>query len=207
MGLSVISPVAGALICVLSLTILPWQSAPTLLFPQVWQVAFGQSSAHTAADYYVFVVAYPMALFGILLGFAATLESAALRWTTFALSALLLCGGGLLMGSSVLLSTATNQNPGTAGTDTPVQTAVLVGSVLLALSVATCVIALVRGMVGRILCGALLIAYAALHLTMVVSLYASSAATPLPFAFTASLGYLLLAAGAFLGPTYERKSG
>lgn len=192
--LTIIAPVVGVLVSVLSVTVLPWQTGDrgTLLLPQVWQLAVTQPQP-TAADYYLFAAAYPIALSAILLGFTAFLDSVALRWTTFGLAVVGLCSGGVLMGSASLVSVATTPGIGN-------QTAVQTGAVLLALCVTTAVVALVRGPVGRLLISGLLGLYAVLHVGMVTAYAFGTPGFTLPFAYTAAVGYLLLGLGALLAP-------
>jgi hypothetical protein len=197
---SVVLPIAGALLVILCLLLLPWGHGGNkwVLLPEI--TANIPSGARGIGAWYVSGWCYPLAFFAILYAFAANLDSPTFRWLHFGFMV------PIPLGLFALIALASSQhahniNGDDLGRRSINGEAIIVAVGLLALAVAFFALAFAKRLVIRVIGGMMMLGYLLIHTVAVADLL-SRKAHLLPFAFAATLGYLLCAVGAFIGPRY-----
>lgn len=196
---SVTLPIFGALLVILCLLALPWVHAGDkwILLPQITSDIRGGTGI---GAWYVSGWCYPLAFFAILYAFAANLDSPTFRWLHFGFMVpvpLFLIAMIALIGSQHSYSVTGKD----LGKNSINGEAIVVTLGLLALAAVFFALAFAKRIVVRVIGGLMMIGYLLIHTAAVADLI-SKKADLLPFAFAATLGYLLCAIGAFLGPRY-----
>jgi hypothetical protein len=195
-------PIVGSALIAACLVILPWVHVEAtddwLVLPQIIDRLDGKGEGFGLS--YISFVSYPMAFFGILYAFAANLDSVVMRWVHFAFVAMI----GFSVVSLALvasLSHSTNaygEDLGSSGVNARAVFAIVVAVLVTAFFLG---LALVRGLAIRVIGGLMLIGYMMVHTVALFDLLDKKVEL-LPFAFVATIGYLLCAIGAFVGPRY-----
>lgn len=182
----------GALVLLVSATLLPWVdgelSLPGLLdrVTDLPSMSFG--------DWYVAVAGYPLVFLGILLSFAAVLESVAMKVIWVGLTVLGLGYVAFRYGIGPLTGLV-----GDSGGFSLAETAVAAGA-LAAIVVVLFVLKSAVGMFRRI-AGLILLGLSAVHITAIVDLVGDNGFGELSAgAYGPALGYLLAGAAAFVSP-------
>ena len=202
-GIGLLLSVLGAIVQIVSFTLLPWVAATggsgsTAKLYDLWKALSNRDNggAHTFGDWYVVLFSYPTVILGILLAFAAVLESVAAKvlWAVLALAGLAFLvvryGVGPLAGifgskSAMHFSTV----------EIVVAVVALVAIVLIAFTLKTAI-----AMFRRI-AGVILIVLSGVHLWAMTDLVKGTNIAELDFgAYGPSLGYLLIGVGALIGP-------
>ncbi|CRK55121.1 hypothetical protein [Alloactinosynnema sp. L-07] len=192
-GLGLILTLVGSLVQILCLTVLPWVSAgndPRSLF-DLWDQL--SKSANGFGDWYVVIFSYPLMILGILLAFAAVLESVAMKvvW-----AGLMLLGLGYLLlryGFGPLTGSFGEHD---FGTKEIVLAGVAVAAVVLVVFVLKTAVTMFRRVAGLVL-----IALSGVHIYAVMDLVKAADLSELNIgAFGPSLGYLLIGVAALIGP-------
>ena len=172
-------------------------SALQLLY-YIWHVLSDRSTggAHSFGDWYVVLFSYPMVVLGVLMAFAAVLESVAAKvlWGVLALAGLAFLvvryGVGPLTGLF---------GAGSAMHFSPVEVVVAVVA-LVAIVVIAFTLKTAMGMFRRI-AGVILIVLSGVHLWAVVDLVQASSLAEVDLGgYGPSVGYLLIGVGALIGP-------
>jgi hypothetical protein len=197
---SVTLPIVGALLVILCLLLLPWVHAGDkwFLLPQITSNMRGGATGIGA--WYVSGWCYPLAFFAILYAFAANLDSPTFRWLHFGFMVpvpLFLFGMILIIGNQHSYSVTGKD----LGRNSINGEAIVVAFGLLALAAVFFALAFAKRIVIRVIGGLMMLGYLLIHTAAVIDLL-SKKVDLLPFAFAASLGYLLCAVGAFIGPRY-----
>ena len=198
---SVILPIIGSSLVVLCLLALPWVHAGDkwYVLPQITSKV--SSSAGGFGAWYISGWCYPFAFFAILYAFAANLDSPVMRWLHFGL----MVPVPMLMIILIVLiggQHAHNVHGDDLGRSGVNPEAIMVTVLLLAgLAGAFFALAFAKGIAGRIIGGLMMLGYLLIHTVALTDLL-SKKADLLPFAFLATIGYLLCALGAFIGPRY-----
>ena len=192
----------GAVVQIVSFTVLPWVAASgghgTASLYDLWHALSDGSGggAHSFGDWYVVLFSYPLVVLGILLAFAAVLESVAAKvlWGVLALAGLAFLvvryGLGPLTGmfggkSAMHFSTM----------EIVVAVVALIAIVVIAFTLKTAI-----GMFRRI-AGVILIVLSGVHLWAVMDLVKASNLAELDLGgYGPSVGYLLIGVGALIGP-------
>jgi hypothetical protein len=193
---SVALTIVGVVLIAACLLVLPWAefNSEYFLLPELTDNA-NDANGSSFGSSYVAGWCYPMAFFASLYAFGASLDSKAWRWVHFGFGAvivLLLLAG---MGTYLLGSTGTRNQNSAAVT-------IIVFVVITVIYVAAHLgLALLRGVGVRVVGGLLMLLYGTLHTAALIDLI-DDGADLLPFAFVATIGYLLCAVGAFIGPKY-----
>jgi len=201
LGLGLVLAVLGTLVHVLSVTVLPWMSQG------IGSVGDGQSlsgiwrnlvdgQAHGFGDWYVLLFSYPLVALGILLSFAAVLESVAMKvvW-----AGLMLLGLGYLLlryGLGPLTGLFGNSQPMRFTTIDIAMAAVAVAAAVIVALALKMAVSTFRRLAGLILFG-----LAVVHTTAITNLDQTAALSDLNIgAFGPSVGYLLIGIAALVGP-------
>ena len=192
LGPGLVLAILGALVLLVSMTVLPWadggQSLATL-WDQVRDLpsmGFG--------DWYVLVAGAPLAVLGILLSFAAVLESVAMKVIWVALTVLGLGYVAFRYGIGPLTGVV-----GDTGGFSLVETAVAAGA-LVAIVVVLFVLKSAVGMFRRI-AGLILLGLSGVHISALVDLVGANDLSALSAgAYGPAVGYLLAGAAAFVTP-------
>jgi hypothetical protein len=188
---SVTLPIIGALLVILCLLLLPWVHAGDkwILLPQI--TSHMPSGATGIGAWYVSGWCYPLAFFAILYAFAANLDSPVFRWLHF-----------VFIVPVVLFIVAAWVFVGTKHTSGSVSDGkVAFTGAVVVLAVVFFALAFAKRIVIRVIGGLMMLGYLLIHTAAVADLI-SKKADLLPFAFAATVGYLLCAVGAFVGPRY-----
>lgn len=192
LGVGLVLAVLGALVLLVSSTLLPWVdgelSLPALLdkVTDIQSMSFG--------DWYVAIAGYPLVFLGILLSFAAVLESVAMKVIWVALTVLGLGYVAFRYGIGPLTGLV-----GESGGFSLGETAVAAGA-LVAIVVVLFVLKSAVGMFRRI-AGLVLLGLSAVHITAIVDLVGANGFGELSAgAYGPALGYLLAGAAAFASP-------
>jgi hypothetical protein len=203
-GTGLLLSVLGAVVQIVSFTLLPWVMATngndkTVKLYDIYKALTDRSAggAHTFGDWYVVLFSYPTMILGILLAFAAVLESVAAKvlWAALALAGLAFLviryGVGPLAGifgskSAMHFSTV----------EIVVAVVALAAIILIAFTLKTAI-----AMFRRI-AGVILIVLSGVHLWAVTDLVKGAGnLADLDFgAYGPSVGYLLIGIGALIGP-------
>ncbi|HVK25870.1 MAG TPA: hypothetical protein VM677_31315, partial [Actinokineospora sp.] len=193
-GIGLILTLVGSLVQILCLTVLPWASAgndPRSLFTLWDQLSKGEIDSF--GDLYVVFLSYPLIILGILLAFAAVLESVAMKvvW-----GGLMLIGLGYLLlryGFGPLTGTFGEHSLGTK--EIAIAVAALAAVVLVVFVLKTAVT------MFRRVAGLILISMSGVHIYGVMDLVKAVDLSKLDIgAFGPSLGYLLIGVAALIGP-------
>jgi hypothetical protein len=184
-------------VSILSLTVLPWVAAggSTQSLYELWDKV-SSGGAHSFSDWYVILFSYPLPILGILLAFAAVLESVAMKivW-----AGLMLLGVGYL-----LLRYGLGPVTGVFGADTAagfgtgeiVVAVVAVAAVVLVVFTLKTAVSMFRRVAGLVLMG-----LSGVHIFAVMDLVKAADISDLDLgAFGPSLGYLLIGVAALVGP-------
>ncbi|MGQ0838586.1 hypothetical protein [Actinokineospora sp.] len=192
-GLGLLLAILGALVQVASLTVLPWLTATggdTESLIGLWR-RLSDGGATSFGDWYVLIGSYPLVILGILLSFAAVLESVAMKvvW-----AGLMFLGLGYLV-----LRYGLGPLTGAFGVDKGFDTTELVVAVA-AVAVAVLMIFVLKTAVTmfRRVAALILLAFGGLHLSAVMDL-ADGAGVSLG-AYGPAVGYLLTGVAALVGP-------
>lgn len=196
LGLGLVLAVLGTLVHVLSVTVLPWvNQSDGQSLSGIWRnLVDGQ--ARGFGDWYVLLFSYPLVALGILLAFAAVLESVAMKvvW-----AGLMLLGLGYL-----LLRYGLGPLTGLFGSSQPMQfTAIDIAMAAVALAAAVIVAFALKMAVStfRRLAGLILIGLAVVHIAAITNLDQATDISNLSIgAFGPSVGYLLIGIAALVGP-------
>ncbi|TDP91064.1 hypothetical protein [Labedaea rhizosphaerae] len=202
-GIGLLLSVLGAIVQIVSFTLLPWIAATggtggTAKLYDLWKALSNRDTggAKTFGDWYVVLFSYPTVILGILLAFAAVLESVAAKvlWAALALAGLVFLvvryGVGPLAGifgskSAMHFSTV----------EIVVAVVALAAIVLIAFTLKTAI-----AMFRRI-AGVILIVLSGVHLWAMTDLVKDTNVAELDFgAYGPSVGYLLIGIGALIGP-------
>lgn len=197
-GLGLVLAVLGTLVHLLSVTVLPWMSQAAgsgQSLSEIWRNLM-DSQARGFGDWYVLLFSYPLVLLGILLAFAAVLESVAMKvvW-----AGLMLLGLGYLLvryGLGPLTGLFGHSEPMRfTTTDIVMATVGLAAAVIVAFALKMAV-STFRRVAGLILLG-----LAGVHITAIMDLDQVANVGDLNIgAFGPSLGYLLIGVAALIGP-------
>ena len=200
-GLGLLLMLAGVVLQVLCLTVLPWVrfggngvSADAL--PEIWRLAT-DPGAQGFGGWYLLLLSYPLAVLSIVLALASVLESVASK---------VLWGGLALVGLGVLavkygfgpfadLVSSDSGGPRFSTLEMVVATVALVALVV--------VIFVLRMAVStfRRIAGLILLGLAGVHITAMWDLVRQSGVDQLGLgAYGSALGYVLVAIAAFVGP-------
>lgn len=195
LGAGLVLAIVGALVLLVSVTVLPWVSGGggDLSLAGIWQrVTDGEAAGF--GDWYVAILSYPLVFLGVLLSFAAVLESVAMKVIWVALTVLGLGYVALRYG----IGPATGLF-GEASGFSPFEIALAAVS-LVALVVVVFVLKSAVGMFRRI-AGLILLGLSGVHIGAVVDLVGANGFTELSAgAYGPALGYLITGAAAFVGP-------
>ncbi|MBC6447920.1 hypothetical protein [Actinokineospora xionganensis] len=193
-GVGLILTLLGTAVQLLCLTVLPWISQgndPRSLF-ELWE-ALSNGGANSFGDWYVLLFTYPLMILGVLLSFAAVLESVAMKvvW-----AGLMLLGMGYLLlryGLGPLTGSFGEQKFGTMEI---VVALVAVAGVVLVVFVLKTAVSMFRRVAGLVLIG-----LSGVHVFAVMDLQKASDLSDLSVgAFGPTLGYLLVGVAALIGP-------
>jgi len=192
--------IAGAVLVLLCLLLLPWAhtGGQWFLLPKI--TAHLPKGGTGIGYWYISGWCYPLAFFAILYAFAANLDSPTFRWLHFGFMVpvpLFLFAMILLIGGQHSYSVTGKD----LGRNSINGEAIVVAFGLLALAAVFFALAFARRVVIRVIGGLMMLGYLLIHTVAVVDLLGKKVDL-LPFAFAATLGYLLCALGAFLGPRY-----
>ncbi|WP_436494972.1 hypothetical protein [Actinokineospora sp. HUAS TT18] len=193
-GVGLIMTIVGSLVQILCLTVLPWASAgndPRSLF-ELWDT-LSKGGVNSFGDLYVVFLSYPLIILGILLAFAAVLESVAMK---------VVWGGLMLIGLGyLLLRFGFGPLTGTFGeNDFGTREIVLAVAALAAVVLVVFVLKSAVTMFRRI-AGLILIALSGVHIYGVMDLVKGIDLSDLSVgAFGPSVGYLLIGVAALIGP-------
>lgn len=197
-GLGLLLTLAGLVVQLLSLTLLPWveyraNGGSSASVVDIWQAA-ADHGAHGFGGWYVLLFSYPLAILGVLLALAVVFDSVAMKviWAGLALLGLgilvLRYGFGPL---SELFGTE-------GGPDITTQE---LTTLVIALAAAILVIFVLKMAVSmfRRVAVLILLGLAGVHIAAVVDLVKESGTAELTFgAYGPALGYLLTAAAAMI---------
>jgi hypothetical protein len=190
-GLGLILTLAGLVIQVLSLFVLPWVTvAGSPSMPELRDAAIDLGT-HGFGAWYLVLFSYPLAALSIVLALAAVLDSVALKvvWACLALAGV----GALVLGNGLLPLFDTGKN----------FTTQKVTTVIIALAAAAVVIFVLKSALSmfRRIAGLILIVFAGVHVAALVDLAKGSGLDELSFgAYGPALGYVLTAIAAFTAP-------
>lgn len=200
-GAGLLLTLAGLVVQVLSLVVLPWVhvagvGASSASMPEIWR-AFTENGAQGFGGWYVALFSYPLAALGIVLALATVLQSVAAKaiW-----AGLTLIGLGVLVlknGLGPFASVAFGDGE-TLEFTTPQIIIAIVG-----LAAVVIVIFMLRMAVSmfRRVAGLILLSLAGVHTAAVVDLVKTTGYAELSVgAFGPALGYVLVAVAAFVGP-------
>jgi hypothetical protein len=189
--------VLGTLVHLVSVTVLPWVNQATggQSLTGIWRDLV-DSQARGFGDWYVLLFSYPLVVLGILLAFAAVLESAAMK---------VVWGGLMLLGLGyLLLRYGVGPLTGLFGSSEPMQfttTDIVMAAVALAAAVIVAFVLKMAASTFRRVAGLILIGLAGLHITAIMDLDQVADVSELNVgAFGPSLGYLLIGVAALIGP-------
>lgn len=201
LGPGLVLVVLGTLVHVLSVTVLPWVSR------SIGSASDGQSlsgiwsnlidgQAHGFGDWYVLLFSYPLVALGILLAFAAVLESVAMK---------VVWAGLMLLGLSyLLLRYGLGPLTGLFGNSPPMQfttTDIALAAVALAAAVIVAFALKMAVSTFRRLAGLILFGLAVVHTAAITNLDQTADLSNLSIgAFGPSVGYLLIGVAALVGP-------
>lgn len=193
-GVGLILTLLGSAVQLLCLTVLPWASQgndPRSLF-ELWET-LSNGGANSFGDWYVVLFTYPLMILGVLLSFAAVLESVAMKvvW-----AGLMLLGMGYLLlryGFGPLTGSFGEHEFGTMEI---VVALVAVAGVVLVVFVLKTAVSMFRRVAGLVLIG-----LSGVHVFAVMDLQKASELSDLSVgAFGPTLGYLLVGVAALIGP-------
>ncbi|WP_139190973.1 hypothetical protein [Actinokineospora iranica] len=197
-GLGLVLATVGSLIQLLSLTVLPWAAraaSDDVSLPTLWK-SLTDGDSQGFGDWYVVLFSYPLIALGVVLAFAAVLESVAMK---------VVWGGLMLLGLGYLvLRYGLGPLTGLFGSPEPMSftTAeiILAAGALIAVVLVALALKLAVSTFRRV-AGVILLALSGIHLTAVMDLVDATAFSDLSIgAFTPSVGYLLTGAAALIGP-------
>jgi hypothetical protein len=194
-GLGLILTLVGAVVQILSLTVLPFvkfdaNQPLSMSVPDLWKAAT-EFGTHGFGAWYLVLFSYPLAALGILLALATVLDSVALK---------VIWGGLAVVGLGYLvlrygLGPFVFESGGTRFTRQEITTAVIAAA---ALVVVIFVLKTALSMFRRV-AGLILLGLAGLHVAAVLDLVKGPA--ELGFgAIGPAVGYVLVAVAAFIGP-------
>lgn len=199
-GIGLVLALIGTAVQLLSLTVLPWITLTSGGSSQSLLTTYRNltdGGAHGFGDWYVVVFSYPLAILGVLLAFAAVLESVAMK---------VVWGGLVLIGLGFLLlrygfGPLTGTFGGKSGAmEFSTVDIVLALVALVAVVVVIFALKMAVSMFRRI-AGVILIVLSGVHLAAVMDLVNASDLSELSVgAFGPSVGYLLIGIAALIGP-------
>jgi hypothetical protein len=185
--------VLGALVLLVSVTLLPWVDGE-LSLATLWDRVRDIPSMGFG-DWYVAIAGYPLVALGILLSFAAVLESATMKVIWVVLTVLGLGYIAFQYGIGPLTGLV-----GDSGGFSLAETMVAAGA-LAGIAVVLLVLRSAIGMFRRI-AGLILLGLSGVHISAIVDLVGANGFGELSSgAYGPALGYLLAGAAAFTGPT------
>ncbi|SDI72748.1 hypothetical protein SAMN05192558_11786 [Actinokineospora alba] len=193
-GIGLILTLLGSAVQLLCLTVLPWASQgndPRSLF-DLWET-LSNGGANSFGDWYVLLFTYPLMILGVLLSFAAVLESVAMKvvW-----AGLMLLGMGYLLLRYGLGPLTGSFGEHEFGTMEIVVALVAVAGVVLVVFVLKTAVSMFRRVAGLVLIG-----LSGVHVFAVMDLQKASDLSDLSVgAFGPTLGYLLVGVAALIGP-------
>lgn len=193
-GVGLILTLLGSAVQLLCLTVLPWASQgndPRSLF-DLWET-LSNGGANSFGDWYVVLFTYPLMILGVLLSFAAVLESVAMKvvW-----AGLMLLGMGYLLLRYGLGPLTGSFGEHDFGTMEIVVALVAVAGVVLVVFVLKTAVSMFRRVAGLVLIG-----LSGVHVFAVMDLQKASELSDLSVgAFGPTLGYLLVGVAALIGP-------
>ncbi|MFC5289059.1 hypothetical protein ACFPM7_18575 [Actinokineospora guangxiensis] len=191
-GAGLVLAVLGALVLLVSATLLPWVDGE-LSLATLWDRVRDIPSMGFG-DWYVAIAGYPLVALGILLSFAAVLESAVMKVIWVALTVLGLGYIAFQYGIGPLTGLV-----GDSGGFSLAETAIAAG----ALTAAVVVLFLLKSAVGmfRRIAGLILLGLSGVHISAIVDLVGANGFGELSVgAYGPALGYLLAGAAAFVSP-------
>jgi hypothetical protein len=191
-GVGLVLAVLGALVLLVSATLLPWVDGE-LSLATLWDRVRDIPSMGFG-DWYVAIAGYPLVALGILLSFAAVLESAVMKVIWVALTVLGLGYIAFQYGIGPLTGLV-----GDSGGFSLAETAVAAG----ALAAIVVVLFLLKSAVGmfRRIAGLILLGLSGVHISAIVDLVGANGFGELSAgAYGPAVGYLLAGAAAFVGP-------
>ncbi|UVS77565.1 hypothetical protein Actkin_01278 [Actinokineospora sp. UTMC 2448] len=192
LGLGLTLAILGALVLLVSVTLLPWVDGGVSL-AGLWDRVTGVQDMGFG-DWYVLVAGYPLVALGILLSFAAVLESVAMKVIWVALTVLGLGYVAFRYGIGPLTGLF-GEESGFSLVEIGVAAAALAGIVVVLFVLKSAV-----GMFRRI-AGLVLLGLSGVHISAVVDLVSANGFGELSAgAYGPALGYLLAGAAAFVGP-------
>jgi hypothetical protein len=199
---SVALPIIGSLLVLLCLLALPWVHIQVVDKWEVLPQITGQVQDGTASfgAWYISGWCYPLAFFAILYAFAANLDSPVFRWLHFGfwVPVVLFTFVGILVVSRSHEHNAAGEDLGKSHLKAgAIEWAVLT----LIIAVLFFGLAFAKGITGRVLGALMMIGYLLVHTIALIDIM-SKHLDLLPFAFAATVGYLLCAIGAIIGPRY-----
>lgn len=193
-GIGLILTLLGSTVQLLCLTVLPWVSQgndPRSLF-DLWET-LSNGGANSFGDWYVVLFTYPLMILGVLLSFAAVLESVAMKvvW-----AGLMLLGMGYLLLRYGLGPLTGSFGEHEFGTMEIVVALVAVAGVVLVVFVLKTAVSMFRRVAGLVLIG-----LSGVHVFAVMDLQKAADLSDLSVgAFGPTLGYLLVGVAALIGP-------
>lgn len=193
-GLGLILTLLGSAVMLLCLTVVPWVSQgndPRSLF-DLWET-LSNGGANSFGDWYVVLFTYPLMILGVLLSFAAVLESVAMKvvW-----AGLMLLGMGYLLLRYGLGPLTGSFGEHEFGTKEIVVALVAVVGVVLVVFVLKTAVSMFRRVAGLVLIG-----LSGVHVFAIMDLQKASDLSDLSTgAFGPTLGYLLVGVAALIGP-------
>jgi hypothetical protein len=190
-GVGLILTLAGLVVQVLSLFVLPWVtvggSSPNLTDLRSAAIDFG---THGFGAWYLVLFSYPLAALSIVLALAAVLDSVALKvvWACLALAGV----------AALVVSNGFVPLIGSAGFTTQKVTTLIIG--LIAAAVVIFVLKSALSMFRRV-AGLILVVFAGVHVAALVDLVKGEGMDQLSVgAYGPALGYVLTAVAAFTAP-------